>query len=73
MAYASWMFFWLTFFTSRAADGGHLTTRHCAMGETANITNSNTNLTTIWGNRWNLGFFPVPSLRYTDRLNHVST
>lgn len=59
------MFFSLTFITSLAADGGHLTTRRCAVGET-----TNTNLTTIWGNLW---FFQVPFLIYTDRLNHVRT
>lgn len=48
-----------------------MTTRHCAVEETTNITN--TNLSTIWGNRWNLGFLRVPSLMYTDRLNHVRT
>lgn len=75
MSNAGWMFFWLIFFTCRAAGGGRLTTRHCAMGETARITNTNTNtnLSTIWGNRWDLGFFQVPSLLYTDRLNHVRT
>lgn len=44
-------------FTSLAAGGEHLTTRPCAMAET-----TNTNLTTIWRNRWRLGFFKVPSL-----------
>lgn len=63
--------FGLPFFTSRAAGGGHLTTRHCALGERTNIIN--TYLSSMWGNRWNLGFFQVPSLTYTDRLDYVRT
>lgn len=58
-------------FSNRAADGGHLTTRHCALGGTAKITNIKTDLTTLWENHWN--FFQVASLIYKNRLNHVRT
>ncbi|TMS04116.1 hypothetical protein E3U43_001005 [Larimichthys crocea] len=37
------------------------------MGETV----TNTNLSTIWGNLWDLRFFQVPPLIYTDRLSHL--